>query len=673
MRQSIRALTLTALLVGSLLAVAAVPVTASDHQASVAFENQTSGGYTVTVESVSLPDGGFVTIHDASVTEGNTLGSVVGSSSYLESGTHENVTVRLEEPLSETGTLVAMPHTDDGDRVYEFVSANGGSDGPYTADGGAVVASANVSVSAAVSMSEQPTDGTHVVVDRVELSQGGFVAVHDGTLLDGEVTGSVVGHSEYLSAGVHENVRIELDESVGNETVIPMPHMDTDGNEMYTFVESGGETDGPFINAEGSAVLDTATVNAGGPASVSAMNATTGGHHVTVDSVFVPEGGFVTVHDASVTEGAVFESIRGTSEYLAPGLHRDVTVALDDPLNDSGTVVPMAHMDTDGDMNYTFPESGGETDGPYTADGGAVIDTTYQTVSASVEYEVQESGGHTVTVDSVDLSEGGFVAIHDASLGAGNVLGSVVGHSAYLDAGHHEDVTVTLDTPLNESQTVVAMPHMDTDGDEMYTFVESGGETDGPFVANGGAVVSSAKTIVPATVVADMQESEDGASVTVSSVTLSDGGFVTIHDDTLTEGAVLDSVRGTSEYLSPGTHTNVTVMLDEPLQGMSTVHAMAHYDTDGDEMYTFVESGGETDGPYVAAGAPVMDNAQVDAPAMTTTSEMTTMETTTEAMETTEAMGDGSTTSESGGTPGFGVAAALVALLAAGALALRRE
>jgi PGF-CTERM protein len=673
MGQTTRALTLTALLVGSLLAVAAAPAAASNHRASVSMDNQTSGGYTVTVDSVTLPDGGFVALHDASLSDGAVLESVVGSSAYLEAGTHENVTVRLDDPLSETGTLVAMPHTDDGDRIYEFVSANANADGPYTMDGGAVTDAANVTVSAAVSMSAQPTDGTHVVVDRAELSQPGFLAVHNESLLDGEVTGSVVGHSEYLDAGVHEDVRVELDAPVENETVIPMPHMDTNGDEAYRFVESGGETDGPFLNAGGSAVLDTAPVENWMSASVAAANATTGGHHVGVDSVFLPEGGFVTVHDATVTEGQVFESIRGTSEYLGPGLHRNVTVALDDPLNESGTVVPMAHMDTDGNEAYTFPESEGETDGPYTADGGAVIDTSYQTVSASAEYAVQESDGHTVTVESVDLSQGGFVAIHDASLAAGEVTGSVVGHSEYLDAGYHEDVTVTLSTPLNESGTVIAMPHMDTNDDMAYTFPESGGNEDGPFTADSAAVVSAAKTLVQATVVADAQEN-DGTSVTVDSVTLHDGGFVTVHDATLTEGQVFESVRGTSEYLGPGTHTNVTVTLDEPLSGTNTVYAMAHADTDGDMAYSFVESEGASDGPYTAAGAPVMADAQVEAPAMTTAAsgEPTEEPTTTTAEETTTA--DGTTeTTESGGTPGFGVGAALAALLAAGALALRRR
>ena len=679
MRERIQAIVLSLVLVGSALAVAPAAATAADTQeaASITFEAQTSGGQTVTVDSVTLPDGGFVTIHDSSIADGDTFASVVGSSAYLEPGNHENVTVTLDDPLSKDESLVAMAHRDtDGDQIYEFVSANGAADGPYTADGGAVVDAADVTASATVSMTDQLTDGDSIVVDSVELAEPGFVAVHDSSLLDGDALGSVVGHSQYLAAGVHENVRIELDDSVGNETVVPMPHLDTDGDQSYDFVTSDGSDDGPFTNTNGEAVVTTAEVTHSNTAAVSASDQTTGGNAVVTDSVFLPEGGFVTIHDGTVTEGQTFESIRGTSQYLEPGLHRDVRVALDDPYTEDGTLVPMAHRDTDGDEAYTFEESGGGNDGPYTADGGAVVDTASATVSASISITDQQSDGHTVTVDSVDLSEGGFVTIHDASLFAGETFGSVAGTSQYLEAGHHENVEIRLDNPINESQTIVPMAHRDTDGDETYTFVESGGENDGPFVANGGAVVDTATASVNAVTAISDQES-DGSTVVVDSVTLANGGFVTIHDGSLADGAVFDSVRGTSAYLAPGTHENVEITLDSELDGQTTVFAMAHRDTDGDEAYTFVESQGGADGPYVASGAPVMTAATVDAPAMTTTTEsMETTESmgTTESMATTEMMDDTTAEDESGGdTPGFGVGIALLAIVGAALLALRQQ
>ncbi|TVT79780.1 DUF7282 domain-containing protein, partial [Haloferax volcanii] len=125
-------------------------------------------------------------------------------------------------------------------------------------------------------------------------------------------------------------------------------------DETYTFPESEGETDGPYT-ADGSPVVDTAMATPSDTASVNYTAQATGGYSVVVDSAYLPDGGFVTVHDGTVTEGQVFESIRGTSAYLEPGLHRDVRVTLDSPLNETTTVVPMAHMDTDDDETYTFP------------------------------------------------------------------------------------------------------------------------------------------------------------------------------------------------------------------------------------------------------------------------------------------------------------------------------
>ncbi|QIB75824.1 PGF-CTERM sorting domain-containing protein [Halogeometricum borinquense] len=670
-----RALTLfvtLVVLVGTAPAgAAATPAAQQSSEASVSFAAQSSGGSTVVVENVTLPDGGFVTIHDASVADGNVLGSVVGSSAYLDAGTHENVTVHLDEPLSESGAFVAMPHRDtDGDRVYDFVADNGETDGPYTADGSAVISQANVTVSATVSMSDQPTDGTSVVVDRVELSDGGFVTVHDASVTEGEVFESIRGTSAYLEAGVHENVRITLDAPVEeNTTLVPMAHMDTDDNQEYTFPESEGEADGPYT-ADGSAVVDTAAVTLSETANVTFSAQSSGGQSVVVDSAYLPEGGFVTVHDATLNDGAVFESIRGTSAYLAPGLHKNVRVSLDAPLNNSTTLVPMAHMDTDDNQEYTFPESEGEADGPYTADGGAVVAQANVTLSASVDMSMQASDGHSVVVDRVELSEGGFVVVHDASLFAGEVEGSILGTSDYLEPGVHENVTVTFAEPIRASQTLVPMAHMDTNGNEAYDFPEA----DGPYTAGGNAVVDTARTSVNAVVTA-ADQTTDGQTVTIDSVTLHDGGFVTVHDATVTEGAVFESVRGTSAYLSPGTHENVSVELSKPLTETTTIVPMAHMDTNGNEAYDFVTSDGTEDGPYVALGGAVVATAE----ASVEDGEMTETE-----MTETE-MADGETEVETGtemneatdgtdtGTPGFGVVVAIIALVAAALIAVRRD
>ncbi|WP_435195498.1 DUF7282 domain-containing protein [Natronomonas sp. EA1] len=225
----------------------------------------------------------------------------------------------------------------------------------------------------------------------------------------------------------------------------------------------------------------------------------TAGASLTVAEVSMTRGGFVTIHDASLTEGAVFDSVRGTSDYLAPGTHENVTVELknDERIEESGTFIAMPHMDTNDNERYDFVRSDGANDGPFTTAGGDIVVAPAEVTlrQASVSIMDQTSSGETVRVASASLSQGGFITIHDASLQDGAVFDSVRGSSAYLEAGSHSDVEVTLDDPLEESGTVIAMPHLDTNGNEQYDFVASEGANDGPYTTAGGDIVVDAGAI----------------------------------------------------------------------------------------------------------------------------------------------------------------------------------
>jgi rubrerythrin len=117
------------------------------------------------------------------------------------------------------------------------------------------------------------------------------------------------------------------------------------------------------------------------------------------------------------------------------------------------------------------------------------------------------------------LPEDGYVAIHDSSLLDGAVLDSVIGVSEYLEAGTYEDLNVHLfdvrgadfdAETLEEDQTLIAMPHKETSGNETYDFVASGGEEDGPFTEDGEAVVDDGMvTVVEEMDDEDMEEVSD--------------------------------------------------------------------------------------------------------------------------------------------------------------------
>ncbi|PSP89587.1 hypothetical protein BRC90_04490 [Halobacteriales archaeon QS_4_69_34] len=131
--------------------------------------------------------------------------------------------------------------------------------------------------------------------------------------------------------------------------------------------------------------------------------------------------------------------------------------------------------------------------------------------TATVTFENQSSDGTTVTVASAETSEGGFMAMHTAALLDGEVLDSTLGQ-AQIESGQVSDVEVPLfnvpgqtafgdQSALQEDQTLIAMPHKDTNDNGNYDFITSNGSEDGPYTANGSAVVDPAFITL---------ESEDG-------------------------------------------------------------------------------------------------------------------------------------------------------------------
>jgi len=113
--------------------------------------------------------------------------------------------------------------------------------------------------------------------------------------------------------------------------------------------------------------------------------------------------------------------------------------------------------------------------------GAAVSQTgsvTYEQHDATVTASDQTSAGETVVVDEVTLSEGGFVAVQNAS---GASSDEIRGTSAYLDPGTHEDVEVTLDAPIDSTQDLVVQSYTDSNADRGFDYTDSGGEVDGPY------------------------------------------------------------------------------------------------------------------------------------------------------------------------------------------------
>lgn len=112
--------------------------------ATIDIQNQRSGGDTVTTASVTMVDGGFVSIHDRRRFQGEILGSIIGITDSLAPGRHEDVPVDLftdaatadgpgegqdEDGLTHTQPLLAIPHRNASGGVGD--TFDGSADGAY--------------------------------------------------------------------------------------------------------------------------------------------------------------------------------------------------------------------------------------------------------------------------------------------------------------------------------------------------------------------------------------------------------------------------------------------------------------------------------------------------------------------------------------------------------------
>lgn len=97
------------------------------------------GGSTISIDSVTIPDGGFVVIH-ASDEDGKPVAPASIGHTALDPGSHEDVSVELDEAVESGGKVFVMLHDDTGEEgTYEFGPDSTDVDPPTMHDGDAVV------------------------------------------------------------------------------------------------------------------------------------------------------------------------------------------------------------------------------------------------------------------------------------------------------------------------------------------------------------------------------------------------------------------------------------------------------------------------------------------------------------------------------------------------------
>ncbi len=147
---------------------------------------------------------------------------------------------------------------------------------------------------------------------------------------------------------------------------------------------------------------------------------------------------------------------------------------------------------------------------------GAGVQVTFLNQSAGVTFTDTEPNKTTVTIERVVVPEGGFLVVHEAQNVTGEYategqveVGGVVGNSTYLEPGAHSNVVVELNESIDSTQTLVAMPHRDTNDNRQYEFPEA----DAPYTMDGSPVIDNALVIVEYDVIdATFGDEENGTT-----------------------------------------------------------------------------------------------------------------------------------------------------------------
>ncbi|WP_416838925.1 hypothetical protein [Haloferax sp. DFSO52] len=254
----------------------------------------------------------------------------------------------------------------------------------------------------------------------------------------------------------------------------------------------------------------------------------------------------------------------------------------------------------------------------YTGTGGDVSDVGTDDVSVIGIDRGDDASGATVDVDAADdvssvsasndgetltLGLGGnyslesgdeLVVVVDGVVNPGEGTSTVTLVVNQQSAGESASADLTIGEEDDEQNVGGDTEDGDADGTE-------DGDTDGTDDDDADGTEEDERDDCASVSFDDQQTA--GYELVVDEITLPDGGYAVVHTldhDTL----------GVSDYLSSGTHENVTVELDTPLESDATLQAMAHRETNGNESYDHSKSCSE-DGHYACDGDAVAENATV--------------------------------------------------------------
>ncbi len=299
--------------------------------ASIVAGDQRSEGSSVVVESLAMPDAGWVV---ARLDSGGSPGEVIGISELIAKGFTADVPVPFLVPISSTTTLHLTVHIDvDSDTEFLYEPPDAFVDAVATgADGTPATAIVTITLLPPLSpgsalLDPQVTDGTTLVLAGGLLPAPGFLVVHESAA---EGPGAVLGVSELFPSGVIGEFTLSLDTPlVAAGTFMVVAWVDRNEDGAFTPGPEGDQmavTEGGLL-AVGSAEI---TVIRRAPAAlVVADQVVESGGEFVIDSLVAPAAGFIEIlrnsSGAPGTRLAVVAVAAGTVNDLAVPLPAGVS------------------------------------------------------------------------------------------------------------------------------------------------------------------------------------------------------------------------------------------------------------------------------------------------------------------------------------------------------------
>ncbi|WP_252700479.1 DUF7282 domain-containing protein [Natronosalvus vescus] len=569
-----------------------------DGDATVRTADQTIDGETVTIDDVTLSEGGFVAIHDAGWLEGERVDSVIGVSDYLEPGEHDSVTVTLfadvpgtefETDALEAGshTLFAVPYQDaDGDGQFDSVDTDGDQNPQYVRAGGEpIAASFDVTVveerTATLDIDDLTGDGESLTIENATANVEFYVEAR----ADDQIVQSERFEANATTTSLTLDLETPLEEDANVDVSIRAAE---DGEALSTAtveyeVEVGDEDEvDDEVEIEDEDEIDEILDPT---AELEVADQSGDGETVTVDRATANVEYYLEAHydDETVRSDAfeADESVENLTLDLDPSLEEDAEIEIAVRAAEDDAEIAVSGIEYTVDTPVTFLDC-------------TTIEIQDATAFEGLSLQISHLEGPWVDTPTL-LTDDDLAETVDEPIEDGTVLSTT---DLY---------------PYSEFTHYVEFVHLSQTGeqpDELEAGDENVLENPNPATIEDCQELGFGER--PTAELTFVDQESDGTNATIDDVTLSEGGFVALYE---ADAPIEDeSVLGVSDYLEPGSHEDVTVALEEPIDEDRTLVAVVHRDLTGDEQFAFesLDAVGVHDGPYLDAnGDPVADGAEL--------------------------------------------------------------